>query len=148
MARAAPALALLLSGCALTPRLTPPTLTVADVQLQGSDLWEQHLRVRMHVQNPNERALPVKSITYTLEVEGEALATGESAASFVVPAQGEAEFDMNVTTNLAGTLLKLIGRGSGGLSQPVAYHLSGRVALSSGLLRSLPFDERGEFKLQ
>jgi LEA14-like dessication related protein len=148
LARAAPALALLLYGCALAPRLTPPTLTVLDVQLQGSDLWAQHLRVRMHVHNPNERALPVKSISYALEVEGEALATGESAASFVVPAQGEAEFDMNVTTNLAGTLLKLLGRGSGGLSQPVAYRLSGKVTLSSGLLRSLPFDERGEFKLQ
>ena len=47
---------LLLGGCALTPRLIPPTLTVVDVQLQGSDLWEQHLKVRMHVQNPNDRA--------------------------------------------------------------------------------------------
>jgi LEA14-like dessication related protein len=138
----------LLYGCALAPRLTPPTLTVIDVQLEASDLWEQHLKVRMHVNTPNDRALPVKGLTYTLEVEGQPLASGESAASFLVPAQGEAEFDMNVTTNLAGTLMKLIGRGSGALSQPLAYRLTGKVSLSSGLLRSIPFDERGEFKLQ
>lgn len=139
---------LLLGGCALTPKLTPPTLTVVDVQLQGSDLWEQHLKVRMHVQNPNDRALPIKGLQYTLEVEGQQFASGESAASFIVPARGEAEFDMNVTTNLAGTLLKLLARGSDTLSQSVAYRLTGKVSLSEGLLRSLPFDERGEFKLQ
>jgi LEA14-like dessication related protein len=139
---------LVLAGCALTPRLSPPTLTVVNVQLNGSDLWEQHLTVRMHVQNPNDRTLPIRAITYTLEVEGQPLASGESAASFVVPALGEAEFDMNVTTNLAGTFLKLIGRGSGALSQPVAYRLTGKVSLSQGLMRSIPFDERGEFRLQ
>lgn len=139
---------LLLSGCALTPKLTPPTLTVVDVQLQGSDLWEQHLKVRMHVQNPNDRALPIKGLEYTLEVEGQQFASGQSAASFIVPARGEAEFDMNVTTNLAGTLLRLLARGSDTLSQSVAYRLTGKVSLSEGLLRSLPFDEHGEFKLQ
>jgi LEA14-like dessication related protein len=139
---------LLLGGCALTPRLIPPTLTVVDVQLQGSDLWEQHLKVRMHVQNPNDRALPIKGLEYSLQVEGQQFASGESAASFIVPARGEAEFDMNVTTNLAGTLLKLLARGSDTLSQSVAYRLTGKVSLSEGLLRSLPFDERGEFKLQ
>jgi LEA14-like dessication related protein len=140
--------ALLLGGCALTPKLTPPTLTVVDVQLQGSDLWEQHLKVRMHVQNPNDRALPIKGLEYTLQVEGQQFASGESAASFIVPARGEAQFDMNVTTNLAGTLLKLLARGSDTRSQSVAYRLTGKVSLSEGLLRSLPFDERGEFKLQ
>jgi LEA14-like dessication related protein len=144
----APLTVVLLGGCALTPRLIPPTLTVVDVQLQGSDLWEQHLKVRMHVQNPNDRALPIKGLEYTLQVEGQQFASGESAASFIVPARGEAEFDMNVTTNLAGTLLKLLARGSDTLSQSVAYRLTGKVSLSEGLLRSLPFDERGEFKLQ
>jgi LEA14-like dessication related protein len=140
--------ALLLGGCALTSKLTPPTLTVVDVQLQGSDLWEQHLKVRMQVQNPNDRALPIKGLEYTLQVEGQQFASGESAASFIVPARGEAQFDMNVTTNLAGTLLKLLARGSDTRSQSVAYRLTGKVSLSEGLLRSLPFDERGEFKLQ
>src|SRR5947207_1355072 len=104
------AAAVLLGSCALTPRFTPPKLSIADVQLAGGDLWEQRLRVRLHVENPNSRPLPVKELEYTLEVAGQQLARGASAASFIVPAMGESEFDTNVTTNLAGTLLTLLGR--------------------------------------
>jgi LEA14-like dessication related protein len=151
LTRCAPALsaaALLLAGCALTPKFTTPRLSVVDVQLESSDLWEQRLKVRMRVQNPNDRRLPVKGLEYTMEVEGQQFASGASAASFVVPAMGEAEFDMKVTTNLAGTLIKLLGRGSDGLGQSVAYRLTGKVALSEGLRRSIPFEERGTFRLQ
>jgi LEA14-like dessication related protein len=102
----------------------------------------------MRVQNPNDRRLPVKGLEYIMEVEGQQFASGVSAASFVVPAMGEAEFDMNVTTNLAGTLIKLLGRGSDGLGQSVSYRLTGKVALSEGLMRSIPFEERGTFSLQ
>ena len=55
-------LAVSLSACALAPRLQAPQLSVADVQLLGGDLMQQRLRVRMHVQNPNDRALAVQGI--------------------------------------------------------------------------------------
>jgi len=142
------AAALLLAGCALTSNFTAPRLSVVDVQIEHGDLWEQRLKVRVRVQNPNDRRLPVKGLEYTLEVEGEPFASGASAASFVVPARGEAEFDMNVTTNLAGTLLTLLGHGSEGPGQSVPYRLSGRIALAQGLMRSIPFEERGSFSLR
>ena len=142
------AAALLLGACALTSKFITPRLSVVDVQIERGDLWEQRLKVRMRVQNPNDRRLPVKGIEYTLEVEGQQLASGASAASFVVPAMGEAEFDMNVTTNLAGTLLTLLGHGSEAPGQSVPYRLSGRIALAQGLMRSIPFEERGSFSLR
>lgn len=148
-ARAAAVLAAAaLASCALTPKFETPKLAVVDVQMLGSDLWAQRLKVRMHVQNPNDIALPIKGITYAIEVDGQQFASGESATSFVVPALGDAEFDMNVTTNMAGTLLKLLARGPDVRGQSVPYRLSGKVSLSQGLLRSIPFDERGTFKLQ
>jgi LEA14-like dessication related protein len=137
---------LLLGACALAPKFQAPHLSVAGVQVVGGDLWQQRLKVRMHVQNPNDRALPIQGIVYTLEVEGQPFASGESAASFLVPPLGEAEFDMNVTTNLAGTFIKLLGRAAE--TQSVAYHLTGKVSLSEGFLRSIPFDQRGTFNLQ
>ena len=138
-------LALVLGACALAPRFEAPQLSVADVQLQGGDFFQQRLRVRMHVRNPNDRALPVEGITYRLEVEGQEFATGESAASFVVPALGEADFDMNVSTNLASTLMKILTGGAN--TKALAYHLTGKVTLSRGFLRSLPFEQRGTFRL-
>ena len=140
---------LTLMGCsAFLPKLETPRLSVAEVQIVSSDLWEQHLRVRLRVQNPNDRALAVKGLEYTLDVEGQPFGSGVSAASFTLPALGEAEFDMNVTTNLAGTLLRLLARGPDALGQSVSYRLAGKVSLSQGLLRSIPFEERGTFRLQ
>jgi len=136
-----------MAGCVLTPKLTTPTLTIARVQVEGGDLFEQRLKVRVHVQNPNDRRLPIRAVSYTLEVEGQPFATGESAASFVVPALGETEFDMNVTTNMAGALLRLLARGPDALAN-VSYHLTGNVALSEGWLQSIPFEQRGTFRLQ
>lgn len=140
--------ALQLSGCALAPKLITPELSIVDVQLVGSDLLAQRLKVRVHVQNPNNRTLPVQGLEYTLEVDGQPFATGESAASFLVPALGSAEFDMNVTTNVAGTLIRLLTRAADARGQGVPYRLYGKIALSSGWLRSIPFEEHGTFDLQ
>jgi LEA14-like dessication related protein len=141
-------IAAVLAACALAPKLEPPKLSIVGVQIVSGDLFTQRLKVRVHVQNPNDRALPVKGLEYTIEVEGEQFASGESAASFEVPALGEAEFDMNVTTNLAGALIKLLARGPNALGQEVSYRLSGKVSLSEGFFRSIPFEARGTFKLQ
>lgn len=139
--------AALLGGCALlVPKLSPPTLAIVNVQLLKSDLWEQHLKVRVRVDNPNNRTLPIKGLSYTIEVSGQEFASGVSGASFVVPANGEAEFDMNVTANMAGALFKLLGRGGG--SEAIEYRITGKVSLSEGLLRTVPFEQRGTFKLQ
>jgi LEA14-like dessication related protein len=139
---------LALGGCALAPHFEPPRLSVVGVQVVSSELWEQRLKVRLRVQNPNDVALAVKGIDYTFEVTGQRVASGVSDASFVVPAFGEAEFDTNLTTNMAGALLQLAGRGPDALATGVDYHLTGRITLTSGWLRSVPFDEHGTFKLQ
>jgi LEA14-like dessication related protein len=138
-------LALGLSGCSLfVPKLERPTLSVVKVQLLKSDLWHQELRVRMRVQNPNDRALPVKGIVYQLDIEGQELAHGMSGDSFVVPALGEAEFDMSVSANMANMLIKLLNKGG----TEVQYRIYGKISLSAGLLRSLEFNDHGTFKYQ
>jgi LEA14-like dessication related protein len=139
--------ALLAAGCVLSSKLEAPSLSIVSVQLTSGTLWEQRLKVRMRVHNPNDLALPVKSLEYTLEVEGQPFASGVSDASFVVPALGETEFEMSMTTNVTGTLVKLLAGGPDAL-ESVAYHLRGKVLLSQGLLRSIPFEQSGTFRLQ
>ncbi|MFO1504252.1 MAG: LEA type 2 family protein [Steroidobacteraceae bacterium] len=139
------AMGLPLAGCAYS-HLEKPTLHVVDVQLLKGDLLQQQLKVRMRVQNPNDRELPVAGITYALAVAGEAFAHGESERNFIVPALGTAEFDVDVTANAAGALLKILAGGR--KLQSVDYRLTGKVALSSGMLRSLPFDEKGVVNLR
>ena len=136
--------ALLLSGCAVLPQFETPRLSVVSIQMQSADIFSQRLQVRMRVLNPNTRELPVKGIRYRIEVNDSELGQGLTNAPFVVPALGEAEFDVQVTTNAVGLLAKLLSRRK---TEAIDYRLVGDVALSSGLLRRIPFDERGSVKL-
>jgi LEA14-like dessication related protein len=134
-----------LSGCSLfVPKLEKPNLSVVSVQMLKSDLWHQELKLRMRVQNPNDRALPIKGLSYELDVDDQELAHGMSGDSFVVPALGEAEFDMSVSANMASVLIKVLSQGG----NQVDYRIRGKIALSTGWLRSIPFDEHGAFKWQ
>jgi LEA14-like dessication related protein len=139
-------LALALSGCSLfVPQLQTPRLSIADIEVLRANLLEQQLRVRMRVENPNDRSLPIQGLSYTVYLGGQQFATGVSDASFVVPALGSADFNMDVTANAAGALFSLLNQSRG---QGIAYRMQGRVELSHGWLRSIPFEESGTFTLR
>ncbi|MEZ5498353.1 MAG: LEA type 2 family protein [Steroidobacteraceae bacterium] len=140
-------LALALGGCGGLTRLQAPNLSIISLQVEKSDLLEQRLKLRMRVQNPNDRELPVKGLSYTVEVAGEDFGRGVSGAGFVVPAFGEAEFDMFLTTNLAGGLIRLLGTLNDSQRDALDYRIVGKVSLASGFLRSIPFEEKGQFRL-
>ena len=135
-----------LTGCASTLKLEAPQLSVISMKVQSADIFSQRMLVRMRVLNPNARELPVKGISYRIEVNDAELAQGLTDTAFVVPAMGEAEFDVQVTANLATALTQLLSRK--GSSDTLDYRLVGSVALSSGFLRRIPFDERGSVKLK
>jgi LEA14-like dessication related protein len=142
------ALAMLVAaGCSLLgTNLETPRLDVVNAEMLDSGILQQRLKLRVRVQNPNARELPVNGVSAELEVQGERLASGVSAQEFTVPAFGESEFDLIVTANMAATLFRMIGSGDPGKS--IDYRLKGKVNLASGLLRSIPFNETGSFKLE
>lgn len=139
-------LAVALSGCALfLPKLQTPRLSIVDVQVLRANLLQQQLRVRMRVDNPNDRSLPVKGLSYTVYLGEQEFATGASDASFVVPALGTAEFNMDVNANAAGAIFTILNKSRG---QGIEYRMQGRVELTHGWLRSIPFQQSGEFTLR
>ncbi|HUN74570.1 MAG TPA: LEA type 2 family protein [Steroidobacteraceae bacterium] len=150
MAMLAAGAAIVATACSLfVPKVRAPTLSIVGIDLGRSDFFQQRLKVHVRVENPNDRELPVRSVSYTLDIAGEEAAEGASSASFIVPPLGDAQFDMDVTANLAGTVLKLLlARGDGSAAGSVAYHIRGKVELSQGIWRSIPFDERGSFSLR
>jgi LEA14-like dessication related protein len=137
---------LLFTGCTAAFKWQAPKLSVASMKVQSADIFSQRLVVHMRVMNPNDRELPIKGITYRIEVNDAELAQGLTDTPFVVPAMGEAEFDVQVTANLATALSQFLTRR--GSTDTLDYRLIGSVALSSGFLRHIPFDERGSVKLK
>jgi LEA14-like dessication related protein len=122
--------------------VTPTAVELADARLD-----QQRFKVRLHVQNPNDRALPIKSVHVTLQVEGVEVGQGESAAPFNVPANGESDFDMMVTANLANSIPSLVTRLFRGGDLP-SYRLSGSVNPDITLLPPIPFSKSGQLTLQ
>jgi LEA14-like dessication related protein len=140
--------ALALAACsALAPKLESPRLSVVNVEALKSNLWEQRLRVHMRVENPNNRALPVSALSYSIDVAGQELAHGAANDSFIVPPLGETEFTTDVSANVAGALLTLLSRGHDG-NDAIDYRIVGKVSLSEGFVRTIPFEHQGSFKLQ
>lgn len=135
------------TGCAsLRPPLQAPTLAFVGAELERASVLEQRLRTRMRVTNPNDREIAVRGVTYTLELAGEELGRGVSGNAFTIPAGGSTTFEVLVTANLAPVLLKLATRL--GRDAAIPYRIRGEVSLASGLLRTIPFDERGELRLR
>jgi LEA14-like dessication related protein len=136
-------LAAVLAGCAGIPRdLETPDVEFVSLDAVEASLFEQRLRVRMRVKNPNEIELPVRGLDVDMELAGEPFAKGVSAREFVVPARGEAEFDMLVTANAASALLRIAGSDRKS-REKIGYRLKGKLSTRIGMLRSIPFEESG-----
>ena len=132
--------AVALASCASLPtNLKTPEVSFVSLRAVEASVFEQKLEVRMKVHNPNSIELPVNGLDVDMELAGEPFARGVSARQFVVPANGEAEFDMNVTANAMNALLKIAGDKSGA----VEYRLKGKLSTKIGLLRTIPFEESG-----
>ncbi len=136
---------MLLGGCSLT-RLEAPDITPTSVELMDAQITEQRFKVGLHVQNPNDRSLPIKSANCALQIQGVEVGRGETTAPFNVPAHGDSDVDMIVTTNLASSVPNLITRLFRAGDLP-SYRLSGSVNPDITLLPPIPFSTSGQITL-
>jgi len=138
------ACALLLGACTtLGSKLEAPQLELLGVQMLSTDMFAQRFKVRVKVVNPNELELPVRGLEYTILMMGDSFAEGMSDHSFVLPALGEAEFDMMVTTNFVSSFGRLLSRVQGGKLENIDYEITGKVMVDKGMVRKIPFNHRG-----
>lgn len=136
---------LAVAGCSLTPKLEAPRLSLVGVSMTSADIFSQQFSVRLHVQNPNDRELPVNGIDYKLFLEGDSFAEGVLNKAFVIPALGETEFDLPVRTNFVSSLGRLVSRLQG--RKQVNYVFEGKVLTDIGILNRIPFQESGSVDL-
>ena len=142
------ALAAALAACSvLAPKFNRPNVSVVGIELRGGNLLQQNFAVKLHIQNPNDRALPITGVHVELHVGGEQIASGVSDHAVLVPAQGESDFDMSIKANVALVLLKLADK-MDQHSNSIDYDLTGAASVDLPFLRDLPFHQSGTFPLQ
>lgn len=135
------------SGCsALVPKIETPRLMLVSAAMTSGDIFSQTFLLRMHVQNPNDRELPIRGIDYKLFLEGDSFAEGLSNQPFVVPARGETEFDLTVRTNFVSSIGRLLSRLGG--KDEVQYVIEGKVLTDIGVFKKIPFRESGTVNLR
>jgi LEA14-like dessication related protein len=142
------ALALSLSACAaLAPKFNRPNVSVVSIELRSGNLLQQNFAVKLNIQNPNDRLLPVSGLHLSLNVGGDEIASGVSDRAFIVPAFGESEFDMTIKANMALAFMKLADK-MDQHSDSIDYDLTGAASIDLPFLRNVPFHQRGSLSLK
>ncbi len=140
-------LMVVVSGCAtLSPNFETPQIQVLSIKRMPSQGMDQQLVVELNVQNPNGLDLPLTGIAYALLIEGNEVASGVSADVSTIPAYGEAQLSLPVTTNLMGMVRLVTGLMMKG-QQNINYELLAKLDVGIPLIPKLTVSEAGTIPL-
>ena len=138
------AAALALGACAA--QFEKPDIHVVSVGVKSMSVQAQELRVHLKVVNPNAIALPIEGVNYTVLVNGESFARGETTEPVTVPPHGASDVEVPVVMDLKGGLGGVLTLGTL-LSGGVEYRVAGNVRTGITFFRNVPFDEKGKLGL-
>ena len=125
------AISVLISACAgVTYHADPPKVSIAGIKLLNAQLLEQNYALTLRIQNPNETALYINGLSYTLHLNGSEFASGVSNQHIEVPAYSEKLLAVTLVSNTFGIVkqLKQLGYNP---NQNFNYRLSGKVSLGT-----------------
>lgn len=137
---------LVLAGCAsVGPYRDPPRVSLVNVIPMEITLFEQRYRLTLRIQNPNDVALPVDGMDYTVEINDHKFADGLSNQHFRVPAYGEQVIDVVVTSTLLNVLQQVRDQ-EAVPHDTLSWKLSGGLSVP-GHFGKLPFEYAGNLDL-
>jgi LEA14-like dessication related protein len=119
---------LLLAACA---SVEPPSVTLSNIRIEHSTVFEQRFLTTLRIQNPNPFDLNIEGVSFAIEVNGQPFAKGVGKADLVVPAYGSGVVEAEAITTLMGFIrqFQALTR-SGGLK--LSYRLTGTLASREG----------------
>ena len=137
-----------LSGCASIQELvSAPEVSLTNVEVTDLDFSSQTFRLGFDVTNPNPFPLPVTSVSYGVELDGQRFATGETDGSFTVPANGDGEFAINVRLDLLKTAPALLYTVRDAVSREIPYALKGSLGVDIPFAKPVKFESSGAIRL-
>lgn len=142
-------LALAVSGCATTMEdiVRSPGVELRSVEVLGLGFSSQTFLLSFNVENPNPFSLPVSSVSYSLKLDGQRFASGQTPGAFSVPASGSGEFAISVDLDLLNSSPQLLSIVRQGVRKDIVYELDGRFAIDVPLAPTVSFRNSGSIRL-
>ena len=139
-------LALGVSACGGLPggRIEPPEVSIAGLGFGTPGLFEQQLRVDLRLRNPNDFAIAINSVAFTLDVNDLQFARGRTSEDFELPALGETVVPVTIavpTNDLVERVMQL------GVERRLDYRLRGEADVGGLLGIPIPFERQGVLAL-
>ena len=136
---------LLMAGCAwLFKPIETPRLSVVNMQVVATTIFEQQYRIQLRIQNPNTFALSVNGLDYTIEINNQHFASGVSNRTAVIPPLDTAVLEVEATSTLMSFFRQITALQQGKL-ETISYRLAGKIHLAG--YPSQSFDYKGELRL-
>jgi LEA14-like dessication related protein len=145
-----PALLLLcligLTACAtLGEREQRLKVTMSSIIPLESTLMEQRYLIKLRIQNRSNKPLTIDGVSFDLELNGKAFASGVSNQQANAAAYGEALLEVKVSSTIFGVIRQIQSIQELG-GKPFEYQISGNLSTPDSFF-NLPFRESGEIDI-
>ena len=142
------AVACFAAGCAGTGiNVARPGVSLDNVEIAEIDLDRQTFVLDFDVVNPNPFPLPIRSVSYGVELDGFRFASGKTTGAFTVPANGDSHFQITVDVDLMRTAPRLMFIVRDGVYRDIPYELEGSFAIDVPLANPVSFRNTGSIRL-
>ena len=140
--------ACLVSACAGMQRaISMPVVSLRNVEVADVNFSNQTFLLTFDVTNPNPFPLPVNHVSYGVTLDKKRFASGQTIASFTVPAQSDAEFAISVELDLFRTAPQILFIVLDGTMRDLPYELSGKLGIDIPFVEPVSFKSSGEIRL-
>jgi LEA14-like dessication related protein len=136
-----------LFGCSGVPRsVAAPEVQLVSLSLLEATADGQRCRVGLLLENPNDVALPIRSVQFNARLGGEGILSGESLVPLELPARGRETLRVEILTDLVSSVSRLLAVVQGP-DDGLVYELYGRLMLAGRPERAMPFSTSGTVPL-
>ncbi len=127
--------------------ISRPEVELRDVQVVGLGFKAQTFLLSFDVSNPNPFPLPINHISYSLKLDDQRFASGETPSDFSVPAGGDTEFAISVELDLLTTAPRLLSIVRAGVQSEIPYELKGELGIDIPLTPPVSYRTDGSIRL-
>jgi LEA14-like dessication related protein len=122
--------------------LTPPSISLSNLQVRDVGIFEQRYGLTLRVQNPNPAPLPISGLSYRVTLNDTDFGHGVARKEVTVPPYGEALVDVDLVSS-AWQLVQRVREWSTGNIPSLKIAITGDVSVANRSLQ-LPFTYHGQ----